>query len=102
MLVRSSVTFTSIPTKRVFAHSTWRHQLKEHRYVLGGLCGKKIYFSPPPPFSLTGGSCWGAYRDTGIMEEYGDMGITEMNCSGQDFINPQNLCGLLLILAEPL
>jgi len=57
--------------------STWRLQLREHRDALGGLCGKKICFSAQLPFNLTRGSWWQAFGDTGIMEVYGDTGITE-------------------------
>jgi hypothetical protein len=54
--------------------------LRKRRDALGGLCGEKICFSPPPPpFNLTGGSRRGAYRDTGKTEEYGDTEITEMD-----------------------
>jgi len=51
--------------------------LREHRDALGGLGGEKICFSPPPPFNMTEGSRWGAYRDTGITEAYGDAGTME-------------------------
>jgi len=71
----------SICLQTVLEHnrrSTWRRQLWEWRDSLGGLCGEKICFSPPPPqLNLTGGSQWGAYGDTGIMEAYHNTGLTE-------------------------
>jgi len=82
--------------------STWRHRLRECSDALGGLCGEKICFSPPPPpFNLTGGRQWKAYRDTGWMEEYADMGITEMDWFCHAFIDSCYLCGSSHTLAEP-
>jgi len=52
--------------------------LKEYSDAPGGLGGKKICFSLPPPFKLIWSSQWRAYGDIEKTEEYRDTRIWRM------------------------